>query len=216
MSAHLASLQGRIAAACRDARRNTEDVTFIGVSKTRAAEDIRPLLAAGLRHFGENRVQEAADKWPALRAQYPDITLHAIGRLQSNKAASAVALFDVIHTLDRVKLADALSDEMQKQNRPLPCFIQVNTGDEKQKGGIAPDALEDFYAYCTKTRNINVTGLMCIPPADDIAALHFALLKKYAARLGLSALSMGMSADFESALRLGATHIRVGSALFSG
>lgn len=188
--------------------------TLIAVSKTQPAEYITPLLEAGQRHFGENRVQEAESKWPALRARFAGITLHLIGPLQTNKVKQAVALFDAIHSLDRESLAQALRKEYALQNRQLPLFIQVNTGEEPQKAGIAPAALDDFYHYAAEELGLPVTGLMCIPPAEENPAPHFAWLAHQAARLGLAHLSMGMSGDYETALRLGATHVRIGTALF--
>lgn len=193
--------------------RSATDVTLVAVSKQQPDDHIAEVLAAGQRVFGENRVQEAAARWAPLRAAYPDVRLHLIGHLQSNKAGEAVALFDVIETLDSIKLAETLAAEMKKQNRMLPCFIQVNTGDEAQKSGVAPD---DVAALLTAARaaGLNVTGLMCIPPADEQPDMHFALLHKLATRHGLSQLSMGMSGDFETAIAFGATHVRVGSAVF--
>ncbi len=187
--------------------------TLIAVSKMQPPEKIQAALAAGQRHFGENRVQEAQERWLPLKKNYPDLVLHLIGPLQTNKADDAVALFDVIHTLDRPRLAEALAAAMKKKNRPLPCFIQVNTGEEPQKAGCAP---ADLAALLGEVRglDLNVTGLMCIPPVGEPAALHFALLKTLAAVHSLKELSMGMSGDFEKALALGATHIRLGTALF--
>ncbi len=204
----------QIAAAARAVPRPPADVTLIAVSKTPAADVIAQLIAAGQRDFGENRVQEAQAKWPALKADAPDVRLHLIGPLQSNKAGDAVALFDVIHTVDREKIAQALAAEMARQNRRLPCFVQVNTGREPQKAGIDPGQAESFVAACRDQWNLPVVGLMCIPPVDEQAAVHFAFLKELARRMGLAQLSMGMSADFETAVRFGATHVRVGSALF--
>jgi hypothetical protein len=189
-------------------------VTLIAVSKAQPLAKIEAALAEGQRVFGENKIQEAAEKWPAWRARYPDIELHLIGHLQSNKAREAVQLFDVIETVDSEKLATALKGEMDKQKRPLPCFIQVNTGEEAQKGGIAPRDLDKFYRFCTEEVKLNIVGLMCIPPVGDIPDFHFALLDKLAAALHLPQRSMGMSADFETAIRYGATHVRLGSALF--
>lgn len=209
-----AAIKQGIAAACTEAARKPADITLVAVTKNRSAEDILPLLQDGQRDFGENRIQEAAEKWPALRAQYPDAALHFIGQLQSNKAKDAVALFDVIHTLDRASLADALAKEMQKQNKNIPCFIQVNTGAEPQKGGIAIANLPAFYKTCTEDLGLNIIGLMCIPPVEDVPELHFALLHKQAKRLGLENLSMGMSGDYPAAIRMQASHIRIGSALF--
>lgn len=188
---------------------------LIAVSKQQPEERIEEALSFGHRVYGENRIQEAYQRWEKRRAQYGgDLELHLIGPLQSNKAAEAVALFDVIHTLDRPKIAKALAAEMKKQERDLPCFIQVNIGEENQKSGIMPADLHDFYEYCSKECGLNVMGLMCIPPIDEPAALYFALLKKMATSLGISSLSMGMSSDYEKAVALGATHIRIGSALF--
>jgi PLP dependent protein len=206
-------IQGEIDAACRISRRKANSVQMIAVSKTRSADDIRPLLEAGHRVFGENRVQEAADKWPELQAAFPTAQLHLIGQLQSNKAEEAVALFDCIHSLDRLSLAAALGKAMQKADRSVPCFIQVNIGAEEQKGGCA---IADLPALITAAQDagIPVNGLMCLPPADIEPAPYFALLAELAAGHGLTGLSMGMSDDFATAIMLGATHIRVGTALF--
>lgn len=190
------------------------DVTLIAVSKQQPLEKVQAVLDAGQRVFGENRVQDAQDRWLPLKAQYPDVVLHLIGSLQTNKVKDAVALFDVIHTLDREKLATELATEMKKQNRPLPCFIQVNTGEEEQKGGVLPQDLEKLFEFATKQAGLNIIGLMCIPPENELPDMHFALLHKMAHKLGLYELSMGMSGDFDIAIRYGATHIRVGSALF--
>ncbi len=192
------------------------DVNLVAVSKRQSLEKIKEALAAGQRIFGENRVQEAAEHWldSGLRGAYPDLELHLIGPLQTNKVREAVALFDVIETLDREKLARKLADEMSTQGRDLPCFIQVNTGAEPQKAGILPEYLADFYRFCYDECGLDIVGLMCIPPVDEPPALHFALLKKLAADLGLSQLSMGMSDDYERAVALGATHIRVGTGIF--
>ncbi len=189
-------------------------VTLIAVSKTFEAEDIRPVLEAGQRVFGENRVQEAMKKWPGLREDFRNIELHLIGPLQSNKAKEAVTTFDVIHTVDRPKIAKALKEEMEKQGRELPCFIQVNTGEEPQKAGIAPAQVDAFVRECREEVGLNVIGLMCIPPFDEAPGEHFALLEKIAVRNGLEQLSMGMSSDYETAVGFGATHVRVGSAIF--
>lgn len=202
-----------IAKAAKIARREAGDITLIAVSKTHPADRIEPLLAAGQRVFGENRVQEAQDKWPTLRAAYPDVELHLIGQLQSNKADDAVALFDVIHSLDRPSLLAALAKAMDKAQRRVPCFVQVNIGAEDQKGGVAIADLPDFLAR-VHAADIPLAGLMCIPPADIEPAPFFAFLAKLAAENGLAGLSMGMSGDYETAVMLGATHIRVGSALF--
>lgn len=209
----LDSINAEIAGACKIARREPSDVSLVAVSKTRNADEIRPLLEAGHRLFGENRVQEAADKWTALRADYPDVQLHLIGQLQSNKAGEAVALFDCVHSLDRASLVNALGKAMREQGKPVPCFIQVNIGEEEQKGGCAiadlPALLE-----AAKAEGINVIGLMCLPPADVEPAPYFALLAELASSHGLSQLSMGMSDDFSTAIMLGATHVRIGTALF--
>lgn len=190
-----------------------DGVTLVAVSKFQPSEKIEALLQQGQRVFGENRVQEAMEKFPALRQKYPDLSLHFIGHLQTNKAKDAVATFDVIETVDRAELAEALRKEMDKQKRELPCFIQVNTGDEEQKGGVAVKDLPALLAHC-KTLKLDVTGLMCIPPVNELPDLHFALLHKLAKEHGLQHLSMGMSADFEAAMTYGATHIRIGTALF--
>ncbi|WP_289034965.1 YggS family pyridoxal phosphate-dependent enzyme [uncultured Roseibium sp.] len=203
-----------IRAAEVDNGRTEGSATLVAVSKTFDADDIRPVLAAGQRVFGENRVQEAMGKWPALRDEFPGVELHLIGPLQSNKAKEAVATFDVIHTIDREKIAKALKTEMVKQDRDLPCFIQVNTGEEPQKAGISPADLDAFVATCRDDVELNVIGLMCIPPVEEAPGPHFALLQKMAARNNLAQLSMGMSSDYEIALGFGATHVRVGSAIF--
>ena len=209
----LAEVRTNIARVCKPARRKPEDVTLIAVSKTHPADRIEPLLAAGHRVFGENRVQEAQAKWPALRAAYPDVELHLIGQLQSNKAEEAIALFDCIHSLDRVSLLTALAKAMDKAGRRVPCFVQVNIGDEDQKGGCPIAELPDFLAQA-RAADIPLAGLMCIPPADIEPAPFFALLTKLARDNGLAGLSMGMSGDFPVAVQLGATHVRVGTALF--
>ena len=210
----LAEVSRHIAEAARAANRNPADVTLVAVSKTHGADRVRELLEAGHRVFGENRVQEAQGKFPDLKAAWPDLELHLIGPLQSNKARDAVALFDVVQSVDREKLAAALVKEMDRLDRRPACFIQVNTGEEPQKAGILPKDLDAFVAACRNQYQLPVVGLMCIPPVDEEPALHFALLAKMAARNGLAKLSMGMSADYETAVRLGATHVRVGSALF--
>lgn len=209
----LADIRTEMAKAGKIAQRSPDDVALIAVSKTRSTDEIRPLLEAGHRHFGENRVQEAATKWPELRAAYPDIQLHLIGQLQSNKADDAVALFDCIHSLDRMSLLTALSKAMNKAGKQLPCFIQVNIGAEEQKGGCAIAELPELLE-AAKGAGVDVIGLMCIPPADVEPAPYFALLAELAARHGLEQLSMGMSDDFATAIQLGSTHIRVGTALF--
>jgi len=211
---HLAEVMRRIAAAAKAAGREPADVTLVAVSKTHGANRVRELLAAGHRVYGENRVQEAEGKYPALKADYSDLKLHLIGPLQTNKARDAVALFDTIETVDRERLAAALAKEMERGGRRPECFIQVNTGEEPQKAGVLPAELDAFFASCRDTYKLPVVGLMCIPPIDEEPALHFALLVKMAKRNGLSKVSMGMSADYEIAVRLGATHVRVGSALF--
>jgi pyridoxal phosphate enzyme (YggS family) len=195
------------------AERVPEAVTLIAVSKTHAAEAIRPLLEAGQRVFGENRVQEAQEKWPALQSEYPGVELHLIGSLQSNKAAEAVALFDVLHSVDRLSLVEALAGAMAKQDRRPACFLQVNIGDEPQKGGCAVAELPALIE-AARTAELPVVGLMCIPPADVEPAPYFALLAKLARSHGLAGLSMGMSADYSTAVTIGATHVRVGTALF--
>ena len=209
----LADIRARIAAAARLARRKVDAVTLIAVSKTHPAERIAPLIAAGQRVFGENRVQEAQAKWPALREAEPGIALHLVGQLQSNKAEEAVALFDCIHSLDRPSLIAALARAMDKAGRQVPCFVQVNIGEEEQKGGCA---LADLPALLAEARvaELPLAGLMCVPPVRVEPAPYFALTAKLAADHGLSGLSMGMSDDFETAIMLGATHVRVGSALF--
>ncbi|MCB9988051.1 MAG: YggS family pyridoxal phosphate-dependent enzyme [Rhodospirillales bacterium] len=213
ISENIAVIHGRIAKAAKVMGRDPATVHLVAVSKRQPPEAIKDALAAGHRCFGENRVQEAQEHWSVLRDEYPDLHLHLIGPLQTNKAADAVALFDVIETLDREKLADVLAAEMQKQGRALPCFIQVNTGAEPQKTGVLPENLPDLLSYA-QGKGLNITGLMCIPPADEPSALHFAFLKKLADRHDLTALSMGMSADFDKAVACGATYVRVGTALF--
>ena len=209
----LTAIRTRISAAAKLARRPANDVHLIAVSKTRSVEDIEPLILEGQMLFGENRVQEAASKWPALKEWHPGVELHLIGQLQSNKAEEAVALFDVIHSVDRQSLVTALGKAMEKLERAVPCFIQVNIGAEEQKGGCSVAELPDLLK-AAREAEIPVAGLMCIPPADVEAAPFFALLAELAARHDLPQLSMGMSDDFETAIMLGATHIRVGTALF--
>lgn len=209
----LDAIKAEMAKACAIAGRQNNDVALIAVSKTRSADEIRPLLESGHRIFGENRVQEAVAKWPELRADYPDVELHLIGQLQSNKAEEAVALFDCIHSLDRMSLLEALARAMAKSGRSIPCFIQVNIGSEDQKGGCAIAELPTLLA-AAKEKGIKVCGLMCLPPADVEPAPYFALLAELAARQGIDQLSMGMSDDFATAIQLGATHIRIGTALF--
>jgi pyridoxal phosphate enzyme (YggS family) len=210
----LAEIRGRIAAAEKEAGRLAGSVTLVIVSKTFPAEAIEPLLEAGERVFGENRVQEAAEKWPALKARYPGAALHLIGGLQSNKVREALALFDVIHSLDRESLARELGKEAARGARMPRLRVQVNTGEEPQKGGIAPAAVDGFLKVCREKYGLTVEGLMCIPPVGEAPGPHFALLRKIALRNGLTALSMGMSADYETAIGFGATEIRVGSAIF--
>ena len=210
----LAEVHQRIAAAARAAGRDPAAVTLVAVSKTHGADMVREMLQAGQRVFGENRVQEAEEKLPTLKAEYPDLELHLIGPLQTNKARDAVALFDVIQSVDRERIAAALAKEMERLGRRPACYIQVNTGEEPQKAGVLPADLDAFVIACRDTHKLPVVGLMCIPPVDEEPALHFALLAKMAARNGLTRISMGMSADYEMAVKLGATHVRVGSALF--
>jgi len=210
----LAAVEAEIARACKDARRERSAVTLIAVSKTFAADAILPVIGAGQRVFGENRVQEAKAKWPALTEAHPDIVLHLIGPLQSNKAKEAVALFDAIHSVDRASICQALAKEIESQNRHPQLFVQINTGEEPQKAGVAPGEADAFLANCHDIYGLTISGLMCIPPVDEPPAAHFALCAKIAARNGLNNLSMGMSADFANAIMLGATHVRVGSAIF--
>tara|TARA_R100001244_G_scaffold6593_6_gene7906 strand:- start:45640 stop:46329 length:690 start_codon:yes stop_codon:yes gene_type:complete len=209
----LKDIIGKMAKAARIADRKPSDIALIAVSKTRSGDEIRPLLAAGHRVFGENRVQEAADKWPALKADHPDLELHMIGQLQSNKAGEAVALFDYIHSLDRPSLIKALAKEMDRQDRHIPCFVQVNIGEESQKGGCDIAATPALLAQAREA-GINVAGLMAVPPDSANPVPYFALLAKLARDQDLAGLSMGMSGDYESAIKLGATHVRVGTALF--
>ena len=212
--AALAHVNSQIAAAAEDDGRTAADIHLIAVSKTYDATAIRPVLTAGHRAFGENRVQEAAGKWPALRDDFAGIELHLIGPLQSNKARQAVELFDAIHTVDRAKIAEAIAGEMQRQARKLKLFVQVNTGEEPQKAGIAPAEAVAFVEFCRKTLNMPISGLMCIPPVEEEPGVHFALLGELARDCGVADLSMGMSSDFEIAIQFGATHVRVGSAIF--
>jgi pyridoxal phosphate enzyme (YggS family) len=212
-AALLADIEARIAQTCRIAGRERGDVTLVAVSKTQPAEAIAPLIEAGQRTFGENRVQEAQAKWPELRERYPHLQLHLVGQLQSNKAEEAVTLFDAIHSLDRPSLVTALAKAMDKAGRQLPCFVQVNIGAEEQKGGCAIGEL-DALLQQARTAGIPLAGLMCVPPLDIEPAPFFALLEKLAKDHGLPGRSMGMSGDFEAAIMLGATHVRVGTALF--
>lgn len=210
----LAAVEAEIARACKEARRDRASVTLIAVSKTFAADAIMPVITAGQRVFGENRVQEAKGKWPALTSAYSGIALHLIGPLQSNKAKEAVALFDAIHSVDRPSICQALAKEIESQNKHPELFVQINVGEEPQKAGIAPGEADAFIASCRDTYGLTISGLMCIPPVDEPPAAHFALTAKIAERNGLKKLSMGMSADFANAIMLGATHVRVGSAIF--
>ncbi|WP_102959346.1 YggS family pyridoxal phosphate-dependent enzyme [Mangrovicella endophytica] len=207
-------VRSRIEATERETRRQRGSVELVAVSKTYDAEAIRPVLEAGQRIFGENRVQEAQGKWPALKADYPDLELRLIGPLQSNKAADAVALFDVIETVDREKIARELAKEMKKQGRTPRLYVQVNTGEEPQKAGIAPREAGAFVQHCRDALGLSIEGLMCIPPAEENPGPHFALLAKIAAEAGVGRLSMGMSGDYETAIAFGATSVRVGSAIF--
>ena len=213
MSGPLAQVQQRIAAAAKIARRDAADITLVAVSKTQPVEGIHALIVEDQRVFGENRVQEAQAKWPALREANPDVALHLVGRLQSNKAADAVALFDCIHSLDRPSLVAALARATNNAGRRIPCFVQVNLGGEPQKGGCAIGELPALLAEA-RAAEISLAGLMAVPPEGVEPAPYFALLAKLAPDNGLSALSMGMSGDFETAIMLGATHVRVGTALF--
>ncbi len=210
----LAAVEQEIARACKEARRDRASVTLIAVSKTFDAGAITPVIEAGQRVFGENRVQEAKAKWPGLMSAHPCIALHLIGPLQSNKAREAVALFDAIHSVDRPSICEALAKEIGAQKRQPQLFVQLNTGEEPQKAGVPPSEADGFIAGCREKYGLPISGLMCIPPVNDAPAPHFALTAKIAARNGLSLLSMGMSADFGVAIQFGATHVRVGSAIF--
>jgi pyridoxal phosphate enzyme (YggS family) len=212
----LETVRAGIARACKDAGRDPAEVTLVAVSKTFAAEAIEPVIAAGQRVFGENRVQEAKGKWPALLEKYPGIALHLIGPLQSNKAKEAVALFDAIHSVDRASLCAALAKEIAAQGRTPTLFVQINTGAEPQKAGVLPQDADAFLKDCKDKYGLTISGLMCIPPVEEAPGPHFALTAKIARRNGLKLLSMGMSADFGEAVLLGATHVRVGSAIFGG
>jgi pyridoxal phosphate enzyme (YggS family) len=212
----LVKVRAEIARACRDAKRDPASVTLVAISKTFAADAIEPVIAAGQRVFGENRVQEAKAKWPELTARHRGIELHLVGPLQSNKAKEAVALFDAIHSVDRPSLAEALAKEIGKQGRVPTLFVEVNTGAEPQKAGVLPEAADAFLAKCREDYGLAIAGLMCIPPFDEPPAPHFALTAKIAKRNGLALLSMGMSADFPIAIAFGATHVRVGTAIFGG
>jgi len=213
-SVGLAAVRAEIARACREAGRDPGGVTLVAVSKTFGAEAIEPVIAAGQRVFGENRVQEAKAKWPPLMARHSGLELHLVGSLQSNKARDAVALFDAIHSVDRDSLAQALAKEIARQGRRPLLFVEVNTGSEAQKSGVMPQDADAFIAACRNRHGLTISGLMCVPPVNEAAAPHFALTGKIAHRNGLHLLSMGMSADFPTAIAFGATHIRVGTAIF--
>jgi hypothetical protein len=210
----LGQVRAEIDRSIRDSGRKPGDVTLIAVSKTYFADAILPVLEDGQRVFGENRVQESQGKWPELKALFPDVELHLIGPLQSNKAKEAIALFDVIETVDRPSIAEALSKEFTKTERRPKLYVQINTGEEAQKAGVLPAAADDFLKRCHDEWQLTIEGLMCIPPVDEPPSPHFALLRKIAERHGIKTLSMGMSADFDAAIQVGATHIRVGSAIF--
>ena len=212
----LEQVRTEIARACKDAGRDAASVTLVAVSKTFPPERIEPVIDAGQRVFGENRVQEAKAKWPALQAKHSGIALHLIGPLQSNKAKEAVALFDAIHSVDRASLCEALAKEIDKQGRSPLLFVEINTGAEPQKAGVLPQDADDFLKKCRDGYGLEIAGLMCIPPLEEAPGPHFALTNKIAQRNGLKLLSMGMSADFVTAIQLGATHVRVGSAIFGG
>lgn len=214
IAANLAAVRARIAAAERDAGRATGAVTLVAVGKTHGADAMRHAIGAGQTAFGENRVQEAEAKWPALKAEFPAVRLHLIGPVQRNKVKRAVGLFDSIETVDRRELAKSLADEMARSGRRPECFIEVNTGEEPQKGGIAPRQADGFVRECRDVFGLPICGLMCVPPIGEEPSLHFALLREIARRNGLAQLSMGMSADFEVAIAFGATHVRVGTAIF--
>jgi len=214
LSSGLSAVRGEIERACREASRDPSSVTLVAVSKTFDAGAIEPVLAAGQKVFGENRVQEAQKKWPPLLQSHPGVELHMIGPLQSNKAKEAVALFDAIHSVDRSSLCEALAKEIAKQGRRPRLFVEINTGAEPQKAGVLPQDADEFLKRCRETYNLVIDGLMCIPPAEEAPAPHFALTAKIAKRNGLKLLSMGMSADYSVAIAMGATHVRVGSAIF--
>ena len=214
MSAGLEQVRAEIAKAVREADRDPAGITLVAVSKTFEADAIEPVIAGGQRVFGENRVQEAKRKWPALRERHAGIELHLIGPLQSNKAKEAVALFDAIHSVDRESLCDALAKEIEKQGRTPRLFVQINTGAEPQKAGVLPEEADAFLAAARERYGLSISGLMCIPPVDELPGPHFALTATIAKRNGLALLSMGMSADFATAIAFGATHVRVGSAIF--
>ena len=204
----------KIEASLKGANRQRDDVQLIAVSKVQPVEKIEAALVEGHRLFGENRVQEAALKWPALKTKYPNAKLHLIGPLQTNKVKDAIMLFDVIETLDRLKLAEEIKKQSVKKGSDITCYVQVNTGEEQQKAGVFPAEADEFVRYCQKTVGLNIKGLMCIPPINEEPALHFNLLAAIAGRLNLPTLSMGMSDDFETAIAFGATHVRIGSSIF--
>jgi PLP dependent protein len=214
IAANLAAVRERIAAAAREAGRAPESVSLVAVSKTHPAATVREALVIGHRVFGENRVQEAQAKYPELREEFPDLALHLIGSLQTNKVRDALAIFDVIESVDRPRLAQVLAKEMDHSGRRPPCLIEVNTGEEPQKAGIMPTEVDAFIVECRNRLDLPIIGLMCVPPIDDEPAPHFALLREIARRNDLRVLSMGMSADFEKAIRFGASHVRVGTAIF--
>lgn len=214
VAANLAAVKEEIATAAREAGRDPAEVGLVAVSKTHGPDTIRPAIVAGHRMFGENRVQEAEHKWPALREEFSDLRLHLIGPLQTNKVRNAVRLFDVIETVDRPRLAEALAKEMAAQQRQLACYIQINTGEEPQKAGVMPAEADAFIRFCRDEQGLNVAGLMCIPPVDEEPGLHFAFLREIAKRNGLAGLSMGMSADYPVAIQFGASLVRVGTAIF--
>ncbi|MDV7339860.1 YggS family pyridoxal phosphate-dependent enzyme [Terasakiella sp. A23] len=211
---NLAQVKDSIAEAATQASRQPTDIDLVAVSKVHPAETVREALVAGQRVFGENRVQEAQGKWPALKEEFDGVQLHLIGSLQTNKVKDAVALFDVIETVDRPKLARAIAKEQEKQGKSLDVYLQINTGEEDQKGGCLPAEADGFIKLCRDELNLSIKGLMCIPPADEEPSLHFAFLRELAKRHGLNCLSMGMSGDYETAIRFGATSVRVGTAIF--
>jgi len=214
IASNLAAVRQEIEAACRSAGRDRAEVTLVAISKTFPATAVEEAIAAGQSVFGENRVQEAKAKYTALKDRYPQLQLHLVGPLQSNKVKDALSLFDAIHSVDRPSLCEALAKEIAKQGRPPQLFVEVNTGGEPQKAGVLPQDADAFLARCRDTYGLNIEGLMCIPPFEEPPAPHFALLNKIAARNGLKLLSMGMSADFSTAIEFGATHVRVGTAIF--
>ena len=214
IAAALAQVKGEIAAACRNAKRDPDSVSLVAVTKTFAADAVEEAIAAGQKVFGENRVQESKAKWPALKEKYPDVALHLIGPLQSNKAKEAVGLFDAIHSVDRPSICEALAKEIGKLGRSPLLFVEINTGAEPQKAGVLPEQADAFLKACRDSYGLTISGLMCIPPLSEAPAPHFALTAKIAERNGLTLLSMGMSADFATAIEFGATHVRIGSAIF--